>query len=365
MGKPVFQFKLDGTFVAEHPSREAAAKVMGCNESSIRKVIDKDKASCGFKWRSSKRLVAAVTSRERFSSTPEIIENLIKYGTEYDPKDVALVQPIFIPETKENKVPDPKHVKILLLDIETAPIRAYVWRLWKQDVGLSQIISDYFMLTWSAKWLNESTVMSERLTGEEAKKEDDKRIVKKLWTLLDDADILIAHNGNAFDIPKINTRFLMHGMIPPSPYKTIDTKLIAKNQFGFSSNKLQHLANSLGIEGKYDTDFELWVRCLQGDENSLEYMEYYNKHDVEVLEEVYLKLRPYAKGHANLDVYFDDDKPHCPCCGGTNITLELNKKFYTQSVEYDTYRCQDCGSISRAKKGNKFANKKTVSAIPR
>ena len=87
--RPVFQYELNGNYVTRHESISDAARIMGCNESSIRKVIDKNKASCGFKWKSSKGLTVAITSRERFSSTPEIIENLLKYGTEYDPKDVA------------------------------------------------------------------------------------------------------------------------------------------------------------------------------------------------------------------------------------------------------------------------------------
>jgi len=330
--RKVSQFKLDGTFVKEYDSIANAARVMGCNESTIRRAINLERRSFGFVW---------------------------KFNDEYNSGKVIWKESRRVGKNITNKP------KILLLDIETAPIKAYVWRLWKQDISLPQIISDWFMLTWSAKWLGESTILSERLTGDEAKSENDKRIVKKLWSLLDDADMVIAHNGNTFDIPKINSRFLVTGLSSPSSYKQIDTKIIAKNQFGFSSNKLQHLANLLGIEGKYDTDFELWVKCLQGDEESLEYMELYNKHDVEVLEDVFIKLRPFAKGLPNLDLYFDDNLPHCPSCGSQNLMIEVDKKFYTQAVQYQLYRCKDCGSLSRAKQGDKFINKKVISAIPR
>lgn len=337
MGKPVFQFKLDGEFVTEHPSREAAAKVMGCNESSIRKVIDKDKASCGFKWRS--------------------------YNSKYSPGKVVFDDSNFA--LASSKAPDPKHVKILLIDIETAPVKALVWKMWKENIGVDQVLSDWFCLTWAAKWLGDSEVFSNKLTSDEVLAEDDKRIIKEMWKLFDDADIIIGHNSKNFDVVKLNTRFVVHGLVPPSPYKQVDTLEVARKEFGFSSNKLQHLANSFGIEGKYETGFNLWKKCLEGDVDSLYYMEHYNKHDVEILEEVYLKLRPYIKGHPNLDMYFNDVTPHCPICGKHNLILVPDKNFYTQAVEYQVYRCEDCGGLSRAKKGNKILNKKVISAIPR
>ena len=234
---------------------------------------------------------------------------------------------------------------ILILDIETAPLRAYVWSRWKQNVYLEQTISEWFMLTWSAKWLFNSKVISNRLTGEEVLREDDSRIVKHLWQLLDQADIVIAHNGDFFDIPKINSRFILNGLPPTSPYQTIDTKKVSAKQFGFSSNKLDALAGYFGFEPKFDTDFKLWSKCMQGDEDSLKYMEFYNKHDVELLEEVYLKLRPWIKGHPNLGLYMELDIPVCQNCGSTKLT-PIDHHYYTQTGKYRTVRCE-CGAIGR------------------
>jgi hypothetical protein len=136
-------------------------------------------------------------------------------------------------DTNPNRVKkdDQINARVLLLDIETAPIRAFVWGLWKENVGINQIANEWFMLTWSAKWLFEDTILSDRLTGKEAVKEDDKRIIKSLWKALDEADIVIAHNGDQFDIPKSNTRFLIHGMNPPSSYQTIDTLKTLQKEF--------------------------------------------------------------------------------------------------------------------------------------
>jgi len=241
---------------------------------------------------------------------------------------------------------------ILILDIETAPIKAYVWRLWKQDVYIDQIVSDWFMLTWSAKWLNDNNTISAKLTPEEALEENDKRIVTKLWHLLNEADIVIAHNGNSFDIPKVKTRFILHGLPPTTPYQQIDTKLIAAKEFGFSSNKLDYLGQMFGLGQKIHTEFSLWTRCLQGDPEALEEMRVYNVQDVILLEKVYMKLRPYIKNHPNVTLFDDIATAHrCPTCGGIHLIEE--DYYYTTVGQFQVYRCGDCKALSRGRKALK------------
>jgi len=121
------------------------------------------------------------------------------------------------------------------------------------------------MISWAAKWLGSQEVLSECLTPEEILEESDDRITKQLWSLMDQADIVIAHNGKRFDVPKMNSRFILAGLPPTSPYIQIDTKEVAAKQFGFSSNKLDALAGYFNIEHKDDTDFDLWKRCIDGD----------------------------------------------------------------------------------------------------
>jgi hypothetical protein len=203
------------------------------------------------------------------------------------------------------------------------------------------------MLCWSAKWLGEDKVYGERVSSKEAINEDDSKIMKGLWKLMDEADIIITHNGKRFDIPKINSRFLLNELPPPSPYKQIDTKEISAKQFGFSSNKLDALLIYFGYERKFDIDFNLWVKCLQGDDESLEYMLVYNKKDVTQLELVYLKLRPYIKGHPNVGVYYLTEDNQCGHCGSTELVS--NGKFYTNISQYSTYRCKKCGATSRSR----------------
>lgn len=233
--------------------------------------------------------------------------------------------------------------KILLMDIETAPISAFVWRVWQENIGLEQIEKDWFTLSWAAKWLYDSRVMGEVLTPKESKEEDDYRIVKKLWQLFNEADIIIAHNGDGFDIPKMNTRFVLWGFEPPSSYRSIDTLKEARKHFSFTHNRLDYLGEVFGVGRKIETDFKLWKACLQGEKKSLDKMLKYNKQDVLLLEEVYLKLRPWIKSHPNLSIFMDGK--HCPYCG--NDKLENSGKYATQCNIYQSLRCKKCGGISR------------------
>lgn len=243
-----------------------------------------------------------------------------------------------------------KFPKILIMDIETAPLKAYIWKRWKENISLDQTISEWFMFCWSAKWLFSAETMSNCVTPKESLNEDDSRIVKSLWKLIDEADIIITHNGDRFDIPKMNSRFLLAGLPPTTSYFSIDTKKISCTQFGFSSNKLDALAGYFGIEHKLDTNFNLWKRCLEGDKEALNYMETYNKKDVEILEEVYLKLRPWIKNHPNIGNFLELDTPVCSNCGHTEVDKLEDKYYYTSVGKYSIYRCPKCGAMSRGRK---------------
>lgn len=248
---------------------------------------------------------------------------------------------IFELKTSKNKQP-----KILIFDIETSPMRAYVWGRWKQNVHLEQTISEWFALSWSAKWLNNPNIMSDVLTPAEVLIENDGRIVKSLWKLFNEADIVIAHNGQRFDVPRMNSRFIVHGLNPPNPYRQIDTLTTARKEFGFLSNKLDALAGYFGIEHKSETNFNLWVRCLNGEQEALSYMEEYNIKDILILEAVYLCLRPWMKNHPNLGLYAENEEETCPHCGSTNVA-ETGTFSYTNVSKFSNVRCLDCGGVAR------------------
>ena len=247
-----------------------------------------------------------------------------------------------------------KGPRLLLLDIETSPILAYVWSLWDQNVGLNQIFRDWSVLSWSAKWLDQPEVMymDQRRAAEIS---DDKEILSHLWKLMDEADVLVTQNGKAFDAKKLNARFIKHGFPPPSPYKHIDTKLMAKKNFAFTSNKLEYLGGVLSKSHKKHTNrkfsgFDLWSECLKGNLQAWDEMEVYNTLDVLVLEEVYKALAPWGVP-VNLSIY-PQGVEKCSC---GSSKFERRGYHYTATAKYQRLRCTGCGAWTRDK--NNLRNK--------
>jgi len=174
-------------------------------------------------------------------------------------------------------------------------------------------------------------------------RENDRELVDMLWKALDGADIVIAHNGDRFDLRKSNARFLAHNLKPPSPYKSIDTLKIARKHFQFDSNKLNDLGKYLGVGTKIPhTGAHLWFSCMSGNEKAWRIMRRYNAHDVELLERVYLKLRPFATTHPNLT--FFSRAPGCSHCQSKNTTYR--GWIFTKTGKRKRIQCKDCGAWS-------------------
>lgn len=171
--------------------------------------------------------------------------------------------------------------KMLFIDIETAPILGHVWSLWKQNVGLNQIKEDWYIMSFCAKWAGENEIIYE--DGRDTP-EDDYSMLLTLHKLLDQADYVVAHNGDRFDIKKIKARMILNGISPPSPFKSIDTLKIVKKEFAFTSNKLAYLTDKLCTTKKLDhakyAGFTLWTECLRGNDDAWEEMREYNIVDV-------------------------------------------------------------------------------------
>jgi len=254
------------------------------------------------------------------------------------------VNVINVPELEEVIAESNVQAKILLLDIETAPMEVYVWGLYKQRINPDNVIKDWSCLSWAAKWLCDDKVMSDRVNVREAAARDDYRIMTGMWQLLEEADIVIGHNAARFDLRKLNARFIQNGLKPPMPYQIIDTLKECRKHFAFSSNKLDYVSALMDGGAKLHTDFDLWKRCVTGDKEALKEMETYNRQDVVALEDVYFAIRPWIKSHANMGLYVESEDPVCPTCGSENLTWKGH--YYTQAGKYRAFRCH-CGAIGR------------------
>lgn len=233
--------------------------------------------------------------------------------------------------------------KILVLDIETFYMSLIGWGLFDQNFGLNQIDHDWSIASWAAKWLGEKQVFYQDVRAQRNKR-DDKKILKGIWKLLDAADIILTQNGKKFDAKKLNARFIMNGMSPPSPYRHIDTLQLAKKHFGFTSNKLEYMTDKLctkykKLKHKNYPGIELWKACLAGNQKAWAEMQRYNTHDILGLEELYLKMEPWGTG---IDMRVFNPRPimACPTC--TSESVQSRGYYFTNTGKFRKLQCNDC-----------------------
>ena len=236
--------------------------------------------------------------------------------------------------------------KVLFFDIETAPNLSYVWGQWQQDV--IDHAQEWYILCFSYKWEDQKKTHVVSLDDFDLYNEDSENdfdVVYKLWQLLDEADIVIGHNSDAFDIKKANARFAYHNLGPTTHYQTVDTLKIARRYFKFNSNRLGHLGEHLGLGGKEATGgFQTWAGCMKGDVKAWATMKKYAKQDVDLLIDVYERLRPWATNHPNRNV-IDATSHACPTCGSNKLQKRGNRR--TRTMVYRQLQCVRCRSYCR------------------
>jgi hypothetical protein len=244
--------------------------------------------------------------------------------------------------------------KILVIDIETAPLELHGWKLWDENFSLDQIKSDWSILSYAAKWLGKSKIYYDDTGGRgKAHVRNDRKLMKGIRDLLNEADIVVAQNGKKFDVRKINARLITHGFHPPKPYRVIDTMLESRKYFAFTSQKLKYTSEILGVPPKDEHEeypgFKLWAACLQDIPAAWKVMQRYNKQDITSTEFVYLKIRPWIANHPNLGVFQPLlEKPICPNCGSTNLK-PWDRRANLQQGAYIRLLCGACGAWSRGK----------------
>lgn len=264
--------------------------------------------------------------------------------------------------SKTNRKADPvdASAKLLFLDIETFPNKSYTWG--KYDQNVIRFIEEGCIATFVAKWLGDPKLIARALPDYKGYKPgsyQDRLIVKDLHKLFDEADIVVAHNGNAFDIKTVQGRFIIHEMPPPSPIKSVDTKQMTKAVARYNSNKLDDLGFNFFRERKIKTDFDLWEGCINGDMKSWNQMVAYNKKDVLLLEKLYLRLLPWCNNHPNMGNFSGIEC--CPKCGSTEI--EYRGFARTTTRIYRRFQCQVCGGWGRTSGSEKRRIKPLVHAL--
>ena len=220
-------------------------------------------------------------------------------------------------------------MKILLIDIEVAPNTAHVWGIFDQNISINQLLESSYTLCYAAKWYGESKIMFDSI-----QKSGKQKMLDSVHKLLDEADAIVHYNGSRFDIPILHKEFLLSGMPPPAPSKQIDLLQVARRQFRFVSNKLDYVAQALGLGSKTEHEgHALWVKCMNDDRKA------------------------WIKNHPNHNAY--SANACCPNCGSSK--LQKRGTAITTTRHYQRFQCQQCGTWSRAAKAEQLSKESAIS----
>ena len=218
-------------------------------------------------------------------------------------------------------------------------MKGWFWDLF--ETNPLEVEEHWYLLSYAYQWEGNNRVRVKALPDFRSKTKgrwDDKLLVKSLWELMNSAELIICHNGDNFDVKKANARFIYHGLVPPAPYKTVDTLKVARKAFKFDSNKLDFIGHYLGVGRKLPhTGKNLWFGCMRGDIKAWKTMRRYNAQDVHLLRAVYLKLRPYMSNHPDIR----EGTEGCPACRSYNVNRRGFHK--TQTTIKRRMNCTDCG----------------------
>lgn len=237
-------------------------------------------------------------------------------------------------------------LSILFFDVETSFMVVKVWQPKTDYIRHDQVIHRSFMHCWAAQWAGQKQIVSDKQTSAEALAKDDSRIVESLASLVREADVVIAHNADGFDVPRLRGRLIVNGQETLGPVATIDTLKIAR-KLGFAHNNLDSLAKELGLGEKVDNPPGLWDRAYEGSEVALQQMVRYCKHDVVLLAQLFERLRPHA---TQLRRLVDGEGIFCPYCGSTKY--QKRGKQRTAASTAQRYQCLGCLRYFKDKSGD-------------
>ena len=249
------------------------------------------------------------------------------------------------------------NIKILYLDIETAPTLAYTWSLFPKYINIHDVTKPGYTLCWAAKWEGDREVQFGKHT--------EKSHLENIWALLDEADAVVHYNGTRFDIPTLNREFVLANLPPTSHYHQIDLLKTVRRNFRFQSNKLDFVAQQLGLGAKTQhKGMALWHGVMADNIADWKMMERYNRQDVQLTQKLYKKLLPWIHNHPNVGMWVVDPKaPVCPTCGSQNMQ-KRGSQTNTKTQSYDRYKCMKCHTPARSRQAARKTSPNVLTRTP-
>jgi RNase P subunit RPR2 len=243
-------------------------------------------------------------------------------------------------------------IKRLFFDIETSfNIIGDFACGYNKHIGYNQILEERKIICICYKWEGQSKVYS--LNWD--KNKCDKAMIKSFLRILKQADEIVAHNGDKFDIKWIRGRCFIHGLDMMPQYNTVDTLKEARRAFNLNSNRLDYLSKITGSTGKIKTDWDMWVKItLYNHKPSLTKMVTYCKKDVVELERVYSKMKNHIKPKTREGYGYLSD---CPECGSSKTIVNRHRMTAAGSLQVQ-FKCKDCGKYHQMPQAKYYKEKR-------
>jgi DNA polymerase elongation subunit (family B) len=232
-----------------------------------------------------------------------------------------------------------KKPNVLFYDIETSPVKAYIWKCGDQVVRHNQLVegASQTKIISLAYAFNNDKVQTLHWDYE---KQDDKIIVKEFTRLTKLADIIIGKNNNAFDNKHIHTRLMFHKLSSSHDLmlKSEDLERQMRRYFNLQSFSLDYISNELGLGGKVKMELSDWIDIVEKKNiKSFHKMIKYGEKDVDDTRKIWNYCFKYFIPTHNLSALLG--KFCCRVCGSHKIVKDGS--VCRGSVVYQKYFCNE------------------------
>lgn len=236
-----------------------------------------------------------------------------------------------------------KYPKVLFFDIETKPVKAWVWRTGEQRIRHDQIVAKerFDIICICYKWANSSQIYS---LDWGIKAQNSAQMINKFVSVLESADVVVGQNSDSFDIKQVNTQRMLHKQPPISWPVAEDTRKQIKKHFYVTSSSLDYMSKLLLETGKDPMNFQDWIEIVDNkNSKALRKMIAYCKKDVKNLYDVWKRIAPYVQPKAHKGIICHDDKLACPSCASKET--RKSSIYYGATGKRQKYHCRACGHI--------------------
>lgn len=237
--------------------------------------------------------------------------------------------------------------KILFWDVESTPLKAYVWRPGQQFVSYKQLVAGSHMYTIICicyAWNDGKPV--KKLVFD-YKTQDCSKIIKEFDDLLREADVSIGKNSDRFDMKMLATQRMLtqeYGA-PEFAVNTDDLEKQIRRYFALPSYGLDYLSSLLGIGGKDKMEFQDWIDIVEKTKNgrtALKKMVTYCIKDVGDTRTLWNALSKHFRPKFNYATYKGDHV--CTNCGSKNI--KRNGTRMAGKTRKQQWFCKDHGGFA-------------------